>query len=190
MLLVQALVTALLSGLFSGAIMFALNERRDRANLLLSKIEEAISSYTRWVSLVSRWPQDHFDMFFDGERREGRERLSALWKDAEIELNRAKMLQEIYLPDEAQAFSIVVSTYQNFISLSGVLKQASIQNRPIPDGARETITELGVALVHAGHNGKARLYAAARRYAHAPFLVRLPQIRLPKLRILFPRKPV
>ena len=64
MMIVQALVTALLAGLFSGVVLFALNERRDRAKLMLEKTEAAIEAYAKWTETLGRWPMTHYDMFF------------------------------------------------------------------------------------------------------------------------------
>lgn len=180
MSLVQALVTALLSGLFSGAILFALNERRDRAHLLLNKIETIVDLYSLWIDQLTKWLMDHYDIFFEGEREKARLALQELWRSAEDTQRKARLLQEIYLPGEAVAFAGVTAAYKDFLQISGNLRLASLSNQPMPQDANEHIQKAGGAIVDAGQVGKLRLYAAARRHAHAPFLVRFPLVQISK----------
>lgn len=114
MVIVQALVTALLSGLFSGAIIFALNERRDRTNLILTKVEVMLEHYFVWTELLSRLPVSHFDMF-RGDRAEARETLNKLRDEAQAAFLKARLLQSVYLPAEGEAFMVVMRAERDLI---------------------------------------------------------------------------
>ena len=178
MSLVQALVTALLSGLFSGAIMFALNERRDRHNLILTKIEGAIEAYVEWTETISLWPNAHFNIFIEDDRQAARKALdSSYWEARKIEL-KARVLQEIYLPDQREAFDAVIASYHGFIDESRTIKVASIAGGPMPTDGNNAIGVTSVAMVQAAAEGRAMLFDAARKHAHAPHLVRLPKLSL------------
>lgn len=180
MLVLQAVLTALLSGLFSGAIIFALNERRDRSALMLRKTEEAIEAYQEWVEAISAWPLSHFGMFM-GDREEGRAKTKTIFNEARRSQQRAQLLLAIYLPEKRNAMERVAASYYPFIKSSGRIIQASISGEEIPEADKVAITPTGSAILEAGRNGLEELYEAARAHSTGPYLVRLPwPVRRPK----------
>jgi hypothetical protein len=122
MILVQALVTALLSGLFSGAIMFALNERRDRRAQTLEKVEQLIEAYTEWTGHVGRWLMNHYDMFSQDDRESARKELDRIWLEAQTSYNKARLLQKIYLPAKDESFRDVLMCCETLVGVSRELK--------------------------------------------------------------------
>jgi hypothetical protein len=168
--------------------MFALNERRDRSNLLLSKMEAAIEAYSNWVEILSSWPKDHFDLFYEGRREEVEKSLTEILDKASVERRKAKMLQQIYLPDQNDVILSVLRAHKEFIIPSRDIRLAAIKGDPLPDWASEKISDAGISIVKAGQEGAQRLYDAARQHAQAPFLVRLPSVIL-KVRFRFRKKP-
>lgn len=178
MLLVQALVTALLSGLFSGAIMFALNERRDRSNVTLNKIESTVEVYALWTETLDSWLFKHYDLFLSDQRETARYEIARLLKDVNAARLKAKMLQEIYLPDESSALDSVLLIASNFAHTSRDLQISALNGEPLEKSGSDQISATALALVDAAHNGQQQLYAAARRHSQAPFLVAMPKFRL------------
>jgi hypothetical protein len=180
MLVLQSVLTALLSGLFSGAIIFALNERRDRSALILRKTEEAIEAYQEWVEVISAWPLSHFDMFI-GNREENRAKTRAIWDKARQSQQRATLLMAIYLPEKRNVIGKVVASYYPFIQASARIGQASISNEIFPEADKLAVTPTGAAIVEAGAKGLEELYEAARAHSASPFLVSMPwPVRRPK----------
>lgn len=176
LVLAQVLLTALLSGLFSGAIIFALNERRDRNAHQLAKIELTIEAYARWIDEVSEWPKAHYAMFLQ-DRVAGRQKVVDVWQSAQKHLLTAKVLQEIYLPDRSDSFSIVVDAYRDFIQFGADLQVNSVKGDQLSPDHAMVVSKTGVAIVNAGSVGRKLLVEAARQRAHAPFLIWLPQFR-------------
>lgn len=179
MVLIQALVTALLSGLFSGAILFGLNERRDRVILHLAKIELSIEAYANWVETLSDLPSAHFDLFISDRSEAAKADISQLKLKAREEGRKARLLLEIYLPDEVNCYYKVMSAYKDVVNLSADLQIAAINGGPLPEGAPEKISAAAIAVSNAGAKGRDRLYGAARRYSQAPFIIRKPQWKMP-----------
>jgi hypothetical protein len=175
MVIVQALVTALLAGLFSGLVVFALNERRDREKLLLEKAEQAVEAYADWADTLSNWPLAHFDMF-RGEREEGREKTSEVWELSRTQFRRARMLIGIYLPEKRHVLGDLYAACNDMITLRPELSKASIANEEMPDHAKEKLTEYGKNIVRVGQASVELLIGAAHSRAHSPFLIRKPTL--------------
>lgn len=173
MSIMQALVTALLSGLFSGAILFALNERRDRQKLLLEKAELAVEAYSDWADTLSNWPILQFDMFKD-DRAEGRRKADEHWKEARKQFIRARLLIGIYLPEQRGRLAELVAATNDFITFRRDLALDSINGKPLPPGASETITNTSTNIVRVGQDCVEKLLAAAQSRAHSPHLIRAP----------------
>lgn len=172
-MLIQSIVTALLSGIFAGAIIFALNERRDRRELLLRKAEEAIAAYSEWVETISNWPNAHFDLFI-GDGENGRTKTTEIWDKSRIAYLRAEMLIGIYLPERQHVLADTAESYADFVLVSGRLKLASLEKVAPTDADIEHTKSAGVKIIKAGNVGLKKLFATARQHSLSPFLVRVP----------------
>ena len=175
MSIAQALVTALLSGLFSGAIIFALNERREREKLLLEKAELAVEAYGDWVDTITHWPVMHFE-FFGADRSSGRNAANAEWKRAHAQFRRARMLIGIYLPKHVSVLQDVHSSLENYGKQIPHWMSASLKGDPTPDGMHELIDETCMRIIAAGRDGTTKLITAVSDQANSPFLVRWPPL--------------
>lgn len=177
MIIVQALVTALLAGLFSGIVLFALNERRDRTKTILEKTEAAIEAYSKWTETLSRWPMAHYDMFF-ADRAAGREAAQAIWREARDHYYRAQALIGIYLPERSGALASVSKVTVNFMQAHKEAATASAGNSPMPESLSGAITTFNTEFVEASGDGLNELLFAARQTARQQFIVRWPTVRL------------
>lgn len=173
-ILVQALVTAILSGLFSGAVIFALNERRDRDSMLLRKTEEAIEAFIEWSTCLEVYPSAHMSLFISGNFKACNDRLDMLWEKSYAASNKARMLIAIYLPDQLHVMTEFAQSYQDFMVQSGTAKSLAVAGKPAPADFLQLVNEAGEAIVKAGSRGAAQLAAAGRARAHGPYLVRWP----------------
>jgi hypothetical protein len=175
MLIIQAVATALLSGLFSGAILFALNERRDRRAIHLLKIESTIEAYLAWQQAIERWPVAHFRLFKTGLLEVAQADLGMLYKESSIYLNKTKVLIGIYLPEKRHLIGELLKSYADFIEVSRAIQTAAIEGKTFPFDQTEKINETGRKIIKAGSDGLDELLDAARSHAQAPYLVRLPR---------------
>lgn len=175
-MIVQALVTALLAGLFSGVILFALNERRERNKLLLEKAELAIEAYAKWTETLGRWPMTHYDMFFS-DRSAGREAAQALWQEARDHYFRAQTLIGIYIPERSGVIANVAQATVNFMPMHKQASSASIANESAPASLSEAVDTFTKEFVEASGNGMHELLIAARHHARQEFIVRWPKLR-------------
>lgn len=175
MIIVQALVTALLSGLFSGAIVFALNERRDRQRLLLEKAELAVVAYSEWVEDIPNWIFTHHRMF-GADREAGRQEALAGYKELTTKYHKASMLVAIYLPNEMDALLKTTASYHPFMESRRLALAASDQGGAAPEGFSDHMSSIADAVIIASYEGIRDLTLAARRQAHAPHIVRWPNI--------------
>ncbi|WP_218016224.1 hypothetical protein [Sphingomonas asaccharolytica] len=164
-------MTVLLSGLVSGILLFALQERRERNALLLSKAEAAVEAYVAWADSVLAWPQAHFDIFtpYLDQRAPARDNLKRVWTEANRTGARAQMLIHIYLPEQTGAISSLILAYQAWLATSTELQNQSLRGAPPPDNLGDIIGAAGTAII-AGIK-TAQLYGAARSLVHSPFLV-------------------
>lgn len=170
MMIVQALVTALLAGLFSGVVLFALNERRERTKLMLEKTEAAIEAYSRWTETLSRWPIAHYDMFI-GDRDAGRDAAQQIWREARDHYFRAQALIGIYLPERSGAIGTVSEVTVRFMPAHREAASASVQNANLPASFNEAINNFTADFVEASGNGLNELLATARQHAGQQFIV-------------------
>ncbi len=178
---VQALITALLSGLFSGAIIFALNERRERSKLYLDKAEAAIEAYADWVDELSHWPMVSIEMFIE-DREVGRTKSYELWRSCRRKYRKAQALIGIYLPDQMQHVLSVSIVAQQFIASNKEAVNESVAGRAMPPGMSDAISVAMKDFVDAGAAGLNDMLAEARRTAKGPFLVRAPRLPIWKRR--------
>lgn len=175
MSIVQALVTALLSGLFSGAIIFALNERREREKLLLEKAELAVEAYSEWAETFSNWPITHFSMF-SGDREAARAKSTQMWNDTRNQFRRAKVLIGIYLPEKTAVLGRMYAACEGLLDLRKDVINASIAGETMPEGAAAKLTVFGTALVKVSSESIDELIEAAQQRAHTPHLIRWPTL--------------
>jgi len=161
----------LLSGLVSGILLFALQERRERNALLLSKAEAAVEAYVAWADSVLAWPQAHFDLFtpYLDQRGPARDNLRRIWTEASRNGARAQMLIHIYLPEQISAIAALILAYQSWFATSSELQTQSIRGDAPPDNLGDLIGAAGSAII-AGTKTP-QLYGAARGLVHSPFLV-------------------
>ena len=176
MIIVQALVTALLSGLFSGAIVFALNERRDRQRLLLEKAELAVVAYSEWVEGIPNWIFAHHRIF-GVDREAGRREALLGYTELTNKYHKASMLVAIYLPNEMDALIKTTASYHPFMETRSIAIDASSRGEAPPEGFSEQISSIAGAVITASYEGIRDLTLAAREQAHAPHIVRWPKLR-------------
>jgi len=183
---VQIIATIVLSGVVSGALVFGLQERRERAALLMQKAESAVEAFVAWTDQMQKWPGAHFDLFLAGQsvRDSARTEIVTIWSEGEKLSARAQMLIHIYLPDYRQVIVVYLKSYAAWIAVAGQLQQASLNGEALPEWAAASITTVGRAMVEARAEATATLYDAARRLAHAPFIVGrsrwAPRLRFPR----------
>lgn len=173
MLIAQAVLTALLSGLFSGAVIFALNERRDRQKLLLDKAEAATEAYVEWIDEISNWPILHFRNF-DADRDAGREEVNEHWKLAHRKYRKARLLIGAYLPSHLKVVDSVHVEVQAFARNLPRWANASVNGEPMPPDMAKAINESCERIVQQGTEGFSTLIAAVGSQANSPHLVRIP----------------
>lgn len=176
MMIVQALVTALLAGLFSGVVLFALNERRERTKLMLEKTEAAIEAYSRWTETLGRWPIAHYDMF-SGDRAAGREAAQQIWRESRDHYFRAQALIGIYLPERSGVIGSVASVTARFMPAHKEAASASVNNAALPEAFSDAIKAFTADFVEASGDGLSELLVTARQHASEQFIVRLPSFR-------------
>ena len=179
MIIVQALVTALLSGLFSGAIIFALNERRERQRLMLEKAELAIESYAAWTVEVPKWCLSHLEMF-GGDRQAGRAKCIASYDAMRDAFSKARTLVWIYLPERKDALQRIHEAIDPLTKTRLAILKASQDGEPLPQDHLDLITKAGKDATLAGERGLRELIDDAHAHAKSPFLVRIPAVNLPR----------
>lgn len=99
LVIVQALMTALLSGLFSGAVLFGLNERDKRFEQSIVRHEELFVAFAIWceaiddyMATVWDYAQKNRDVFKDSAKNQ------ALFKKTQEAHLKVRLLTEMFLP--------------------------------------------------------------------------------------------
>lgn len=173
----QALLTALLSGVFSGGILFGLTERKERRQELLQKAEAALEAYMRWSEALSRYPNMHYDLFGEPDKRgEARAKLEEAWTSIEDLGITARLLILVYLPNQYCAYTDVINSFRGFFHISADIKKASILKQPLSAEGDEQIRAINVAVAHSRFSGTDLLVEQVRRTAQAPHIVRWPPL--------------
>jgi hypothetical protein len=184
--ILQTLIAALLSGMISAMLIFALNERRDRTAFLLQKAETAAAAYTEWYESIPKLLSDHYELFFPlpEDRKRANDNIAIQYREIGAKSAKSQMLIHIYLPAELSAVSELLKAYSEILQYSNILRTAYLNNKPAPADMHEKIGELGISLVKAGSTGQALLYNAANKMAYKPHLIRLPNMHYRRQKIV------
>lgn len=175
MLFVQALLTALLSGVFSGAIIFAFNERKERRDKLLDKAEAAVEAYLEWGRAVSEFPYQHFKLFESADgRRDVAVDLNAEWDRILALQHKAMMLVSVYLNGKVAVITEVSQTFRPFIDMREEMMMLALNGGYITPPMGDMITRSSARIRAITNKGAQTLLVDLRKLAHAPYLVRLP----------------
>lgn len=171
MAVAQALMTALLSGLFSGFVLFGLNERRDRSDFLLRKIEETIEAYNAFLLTAQEFVWVYWDFAPKGSYEAASIKRDTLKKDLDKATSKARTLMKIYTPDQMHLFNRVAKILGVFAEPSAKIIHASLNDQGYDAARYEVIPTTSMALVDVG-KATDSLYDEARAIAHRPFILR------------------
>lgn len=171
MVLLQALLTALLSGLFSGAVLFGLNEKRDRAEGRLRKIEEAIEAHNSWYMAFQEYLESYwgFGTLGNHDAAEQARKMASAKLDAAAA--KAAMLRGIYLPEAIPAALKIMQSYRDFVDHGRDIRRASLKSVQFDPALFDSI---GVAQLGAAQSIPltAPMFDAATTLANRPLLLR------------------
>jgi hypothetical protein len=109
LILVQAAITALLSGLVSGFALLGLNERQARAETELKRLEDLFMPYSRWCDKIIRYFQfswtacDSTYEFYDHNRQ-----ASAIEGEIQKAWMELDFLLDVWAPDIAEVVNPVL----------------------------------------------------------------------------------
>ena len=175
MLIIQALFTALLSGLFSSLILFGLNERRDRSEARLKKIEEAIEAHHAWYEAAQDYLDVHWDYGTTGNHAEAEKSRKAA--DVRLTATSAKagMLRGIYLPGQQSAAVTIFKSLQGFSKASSAIRKASINKYPYQTELYDPISDARMSMLKSVPQAQ-EMYDVARGIVNRPLLLRRYQL--------------
>lgn len=171
MALAQALLTALLSGLFSGFVLFGLNERRDRSDFILRKTEEAIEAYNTLLATGQDFVWAHWDFGTEGNYPAASAKRDIAKRDFDLAIAKARTLIKIYAPDHINLVSTVTDTMGKFAPSANEIIQASIRGELYDEKRFSILGKTALELVDAGKKADG-IYMSARGIAHRPFVLR------------------
>jgi hypothetical protein len=183
MLILQALFTALLSGLFSGLILFGLNEKRDRAEARLKKVEDAIEAHHAWYDAAMQYIDSHWAFGFHDNHDEAERLRTEADRRLVAAAAKANMLRGIYMPGQQVAAITILTCLRDFAEKGRDIRQGSIEKRPYEAARFEPIRTVSLAMIQSVRQAE-EMYDVARAIANRPLLLR--RYRLPKIR---PRTP-
>jgi hypothetical protein len=178
MAVAQALLTALLSGLFSGFVLFGLNERRDRSDFILRKTEEAIEAYNALLASAQEFIWIHWDYGTAGNYAAASLKRDAAKRDLDLSIAKSRTLIAIYAPAHIQLVKNVTTVLGKFAPSAAEIIQGSIRGELYEEQRFAVIGKTALELVDAGDKASG-IYRAARAIAHRPFILRRYNPRLP-----------
>ena len=171
MAVAQALMTALLSGLFSGFVLFGLNERRDRSDFLLRKIEDTIEAYNDFLLATQEYIWVYWDYALKGSYDAASIKRDAAKRSLDKANSKARTLMKIYTPKQMHLYNRVTKTLGEFAEPSAKIIQASLKDEGYDQARYEIIPKASFAIVAAGKAADG-MYDEARAIAHRPFVLR------------------
>jgi len=179
MAVAQALLTALLSGLFSGFVLFGLNERRDRSDFILRKTEEAIEAYNNLLAAAQEFVWSYWDFGTVGNFDAASAKRDLASRNYDLAVAKARTLVAIYAPEHIQLVSEVINIMGRLALPAADIVQASIRRDGYDEQRFAILAKTGIELIDVGKKTEG-LYAAARAIAHRPFILRnyLPRVLL------------
>jgi hypothetical protein len=129
--ILQALVTAILSGAFSGALLFGLNESRDRAEIALQKLERIYLLINEWAELQKTFYGHCFDIASGAMTLEqANAENSNLRKLSDATWGEATMLIYIYHSELVELLPPVMSSTKPLIQIRHDVSQDRLAGRP------------------------------------------------------------
>lgn len=179
MVILQALVTALLSGVFSGVILFGLNERRDRADARLKKVEEAIEAHHVWYSAALTYVEAFWAFGLVSKRDDAERELKIADANLQVAAAKAGMLRGIYLPEASEAALIIMRALNDFILPAKDIRTAALDGKLFDNERYKPISVALLAIVGSIPKSN-QMYDVARNIANRPHILR--RYSLPKLR--------
>ncbi len=171
MAVAQALLTALLSGLFSGFVLFGLNERRDRSDFILKKTEEAIEAYNTLVAAAQEFVWVHWDFGTAGNYSVANLKRDSAKRDLGLATAKARTLISIYAPEHINLLNNVTGPMGRFARPAEAIIQASIRGELYDEERFAVLGKTAIELIDAANKADG-LYGSARAIAHRPFILR------------------
>lgn len=169
MIIVQAVITALLSGVFSGFVLFALNDRRDRTSRRLSKLEEASEALYEWAEGMVAYAQSGYDLAA-GRLTDAQwdERMQPVFDLALRNCARAETLIGVYAPTMVHVLDYVRHPLRDALTKLSECRKAA----PKPGGPDakllDAMTKDNIAIVRGRQRGMNELAIYCRMLANQP----------------------
>lgn len=170
----QALLTALLSGVFSTALTFGLNERRDRRQAMLAKVEDAATAYLDYYHSVATWISTHLEVMRNPEiGHTAAVKLEEMWIKLLADQKRANLLIRAYAPTHSEIIIDLTESYTPFIDHSVNIIYTKRVGERVTSEQYDQVSNASAAVAHAGRVGTEAIIGEIRAVANAPHLVRV-----------------
>ena len=172
MFVLQALLTALLSGLFSGVVLFGLGERRDRMEAKLKRCEDLYIAVLEWFEKSDKYYAAAWDLAFNVDSREFGAKQDVVWNEMLLCNSRVNMLTSMFFPHLTYIISPLTGHQKVLITL---YHKARLWQEGDNNGLTEALKELTVARgpLHALYlDALHAISAEGAKIANRPYLLR------------------